>query len=230
MTPAPRPTRSNSLSLLLALLTWLPLVHAGDVPDDLLARLQAGGYHIYFRHAATDWSQQDRIDAPGDWPSCDPSVARQLSDSGRATAAAIGESMRALSIPASELLASPYCRTMETARLLGYGEPRATTDVLNLRVARFVGGREQVLASARRLLGSLPPGDGNRIVVAHGNVAREATPVYPGEAEAVIFRPRADGGFDVVGRVEAGEWRPIATGSVQRRSNGAAAHAGDDGL
>jgi hypothetical protein len=207
---------ASLLLLLLVLSSSMALARAGDsqdlpggLPGDLLARLHAGGHNIYFRHAATDWTQQDRIDAPAEWSSCDPAVARQLSGAGRDAAAAVGAAMRALAIPVSELVASPYCRTMETARLLGYGDPLPTEAVLNLRVAGFVGGRAAVVASARHLLGSPPPPGGNRVIVAHGNVAREATPVYPAEAEAVVFRPDGRGGFEVIARVAPEAWRTL---------------------
>ena len=55
----------------------------------LVDALRGGGYNIYFRHAATDWSQTDRVAAAGDWESCDPARMRQLSAEGRRVAAAI---------------------------------------------------------------------------------------------------------------------------------------------
>jgi broad specificity phosphatase PhoE len=42
--------------------------------------MRSGGYSIYFRHAATDWGQNDRIEAPGDWASCESDQMRQLSE------------------------------------------------------------------------------------------------------------------------------------------------------
>jgi hypothetical protein len=38
----------------------------------LITALRRGGYNIYFRHAAIDWTQNDRVAAEGDWTSCDP--------------------------------------------------------------------------------------------------------------------------------------------------------------
>jgi hypothetical protein len=34
--------------------------------------------------------------------------------------------------------------------------------------------------------------------------------VYPGEAEAVVFRPDGEGGFAFVGRLEPGQWKELA--------------------
>ena len=176
---------------------------------DLVTALRGGGYNIYFRHVATDWSQHDRVSKEGDWLNCDSSRMRQLSDAGRADARAIGEAMRKLEIPVEEVLASPYCRTMETARLMNLGPVRASTDVMNLRSASFFGGRAAIVANARRLLSTPPPAAGNRVVVAHGNVAREATPIYPGEGEGVVFLP--DGSeFSFVARITPADWARIA--------------------
>jgi phosphohistidine phosphatase SixA len=217
MTVIHRPsTRHRLLIATLVLVGSWPILAVpadADTPGEparLLAELRTGGLNLYFRHAATDWSQDDDVEQRGDWLSCDGGRVRQLSDNGRSAARAIGEAMRRLSIPVSEVLASPYCRTMETARLLGLGEVAPSTAVMNLRAAGFFGGRSAVIASARQLLASPPPGAGNRVIVAHGNVAREATPVYPGEAEAVAFRPDGNGGFEVVGRLSPAQWQTLA--------------------
>ena len=49
----------------------------------LMESLRKGGFYIYFRHAATDWSQNDQVSKAGDWTSCDPGKMRQLSEAGR---------------------------------------------------------------------------------------------------------------------------------------------------
>jgi len=121
----------------------------------------------------------------------------------------IGKAMRELEIPVGEVLASPYCRTMETASLMEVGPVQASTDVMNLRSASYFGGREAVVSTARRLLSSPPPSGTNRIIVAHGNVAREATPVYPGEGEGLVFAPDG-GGFRLLGRLTPADWQRLA--------------------
>ena len=178
--------------------------------EALIAALRGGGHTIYFRHAATDWSQQDRVERAGDWTSCDPRQIRQLSEQGRSTARKIGAAMRALRIPVGEVLASPYCRTVETAELLGLAPVMRSDAVINMRVASFFGGRDAVVATAQGLLASAPLAGINRVVVAHGNVERSATPVYPDEAEAVVFRPNVQGGFDFVGRLSPADWTALS--------------------
>jgi len=172
----------------------------------LVKALRSGGYNLYFRHVATDWSQSDDVREAGDWRSCDPLRMRQLSVAGRADARAVGAAMRQLDIPVVEVLASPYCRTIETAKLMGLGKVSESLQVMNLRSAAYFGGRAAIVARARALLASLAPQGGNRVIVAHGNVAREATPVYPGEGEALVFQPSAAGEFFLRGRIRPGDW------------------------
>ena len=172
----------------------------------LVAVIQQGGYNLYFRHEATNWSQQDNVNQMDDWLSCDGSRIRQLSERGRQSALRTGQAMRSLNIPVSEVLASPYCRAMETAKLLDLGDVQASNDVINLRVAEFFGGRENVVATAQKLLAQPPLAGSNRVIVAHGNVAQAATPVYPGEGEMVVFKPDDLGHFTFVGRMMPEQW------------------------
>ena len=176
----------------------------------LIEALREGGYSIYFRHQATDWSQDDHVAKAGDWISCDGAKIRQLSDAGRDAARETGVAMRRLGIKVSRIIASPYCRTIETARLLGFGPVEPSTDVMNLRVAHFFGGSEAIVKTARGLLARPVEKGANVVIVAHGNVAREATPVYPAEGEAVIFKANGQGDFDVVGRLTAAQWNELA--------------------
>lgn len=205
----------NAFLILLACLFTGAAVADEMQGEDLVLALRDGGYNIYFRHAQTDWSQSDRIDKEGDWTSCDPAKVRQLSETGRATARAVGEAMRVLEIPVGRVLASPYCRTVDTVKLMDVGEVETTTDVMNMRSADYVGGREAVTERARKLLGSPPPAGTNTVISAHGNVARAATPVYPGEAEAVVFRPEGGSEFTFVGRLTPQQWSELAASMAQ---------------
>ena len=198
--------------LLAAVLSTLAVAQAVAELSEaaLVEALRGGGFNLYFRHAATDWSQDDDVRAAGDWTSCDPARIRQLSERGRATARAIGDAMRSLAIPVGKVLASPYCRTVETAELMDLGAVETTTAVINLRVADYFDGREAVVASARALL-AVPPAEGtNTVIVAHGNVARLSTPVYPDEAEGVVFQADGAGGFRFVGRLSPSDWAHLA--------------------
>jgi len=171
--------------------------------------LREGGYNIYFRHAATNWSQADRVAEAGDWTSCDPDRMRQLADAGRQTASAIGEAMRALEIPVAHVFTSPYCRTVEMARLMQLGQIETTTDIMNLRVAEYFGGPSAIIERARQRLSTPPRAGTNIVLVAHGNVFRDATGVYPKEAEAIVCRPTGTGSYSVVARIPPQAWERL---------------------
>lgn len=185
------------------------LAAAGGLPvpaQSLADALRAGGHVIYFRHAATDWSQQDRISGPADWDSCDPQRARQLSDEGRATARQVGEALRRLRIPVHAVVSSAFCRCVETARLLDLGPVSVSPDLINTSMAGHVGGMDALTATVRRRLATPPPAGANTVLVAHGNLFVLAAGARPVEAGAAIVRPDGRGGFHLVRMVGPEEW------------------------
>ncbi|MBT8435501.1 MAG: histidine phosphatase family protein [Gammaproteobacteria bacterium] len=206
----------SSLALLLGI--WLlgvnPAAAASPTllnDSELIDALRSGGYNIYFRHVSTDWSQSDDLRQADDWLSCDPARMRQLSGPGRADAVAIGKAIRKLEMPISEIIASPYCRTVETARLMDLGQVTPSTAVMNLRAAEYFGGRAAIVATAQALLAMSPRPGTNRVIVAHGNVAQASTPVYPAEGEGVVFMPDDKGGFHLVGRIDPADWSRLVS-------------------
>lgn len=180
--------------------------------ESLVRALRGGGHKIYFRHAATEWSQNDRIRQAGDWKSCNPDNMRQLSDAGRATAGRIGDAIRALDVPIAKVLSSEYCRAAETARLLDVGEVETTRDIMNLRAAAFVGGREVVIRRAQRVLSEPVSPGANVIIVGHGNLMQAATGAYVDEGGSGIYVARPDGDiqFQLVARLTAEDWIHLA--------------------
>lgn len=178
--------------------------------ESLVETLRRGGYVIYFRHAATDWSQDDHVSAKGDWTSCDPGRMRQLSDQGRSQARRIGAAIRRLEIPVGRVLSSEYCRARQTAELMDLGPVKPTVDIMNMRAAHLVGGRETVVDRARTQLGRLPDNDTNTLIVGHGNLMRAATGAYTGEAGAGVFEPLGDGNFQLVAQVAPDQWTQLA--------------------
>ena len=110
----------------LALLSLVLLASAANAEPgaELLAQLREGGYVLFLRHTSTDFSQDDSRMKSFE----DCATQRNLTDQGRAEARALGEHVKRLKIPIGEVLASPFCRTMEAARL-AFGKARATNDV-----------------------------------------------------------------------------------------------------
>jgi hypothetical protein len=168
----------------------------------LLRALRGGGFTLYFRHTATDFSQNDR--AMAGYAEC--ATQRNLSEAGRAQAREIGEAIRALGLPVGEVIASPFCRTMETGRLM-FGRAEPST------VVRGYEGTSSANADYARLVALLasPPAPGTlRMITSHGNPFRAvAGPPHLGEGEAAVLKP-AGAGFVVVARIRPGDWAGLA--------------------
>lgn len=178
--------------------------------ESLVDALRQGGFVVYFRHAATEWSQSDTVEAAGDWTSCDGGRIRQLTEAGRQAAARVGAAMRRLAIPVARVLSSEYCRARQTAEGLGLGPVETTPDIMNLRAAEYVGGRGAAVDRARKRLSEPPSAGSNTVIVGHGNVVQAATGAYPGEAGAVVFRPRPGTSPEVVAELRAADWPELA--------------------
>jgi hypothetical protein len=180
-----------------ALLSFLVFVSpaSADPSAELVNRLREGGYVLYLRHASTDFSQNDaRMTSFED---CERQ--RNLTDRGRDEARAIGEHVKRLKIPIGEVLASPFCRTMETARL-AFGRATATSDV---RGGPVEAARYEPL---RKLLSSAVPKGTNRVISSHGNpFAALAGPPYLAEGEIAVVRPEGER-FSVVARIRLSDW------------------------
>jgi hypothetical protein len=168
---------------------------------ELLAELRKGGYAIYFRHTSTDFSRDDVKSRSDD--DCDNQ--RPLTDKGREEARQIGAAFRELKIPVSQILASPRCRTMETATL-AFGRVERANEArggpASLDSAdRYVG--------LRRLLSTPVKLGANLVISSHGNpfYATAGAP-YLAEGEAAVIRPLGKD-FEIVARVRHDAWRAL---------------------
>jgi len=166
----------------------------------LVERLRRGGQVVYFRHAATAASGVDPLATIGD---C--SAQRRLSARGRADARAIGRAFRELRIPVGPVRSSPFCRTLDTARL-AFG--RATPDrrLIGLLNAPGPEERRSLVAALRRLLAMPVPAGTNRVLSGHDSNIAAAAGVDLGEGDALVGRPRG-GSFRVLAVVTPAEWR-----------------------
>jgi broad specificity phosphatase PhoE len=167
----------------------------------LLAELRKGGYVIYFRHTSTDFSRDDRLSKYDD--DCDN--RRPLTDNGRAEARAIGAAFRELKIPVARVLASPRCRTMETATL-AFGAAEKSPEA---RAGPASPGSEDRYGPLRAVLSTPPRPGGNIVVASHGNpfYAVAGAP-YLAEGEAAVIKPLGKD-FEIVARVRHDGWRSL---------------------
>src|SRR3954447_23766677 len=166
-------------------ITWPGPVVAdasGTEREPLLSSLKNGGLILYFRHTSTDFGQND--DQMTGYEDC--ARQRNLTDQGRQEAREIGEAMRRLQLPIGDVLASPFCRTLETAQLIFgrgtrdpavRGGPANTTDPERYR-------------ELRTLLSSPPRAGTDLAIVSHGTpYSAVVGPPYLAEGEAAIIQP-----------------------------------------
>ncbi len=163
--------------------------------EALWSALKAGGKVVLMRHAAVERGASPLKYTPGD---CSQDM--NLSQAGREQAKRVGEMFRARGIFTGEVLASPYCRTMDTARL-AFGNVKPSEA---MRLIEGIGAQEveRINAQAMKLIGGYK-GKANLILVTHQpnveTIALES--VEP--AGMLVLVPKGGEEFDVLGRLPA---------------------------
>ena len=165
----------------------------------LVDALRDGGHVLFLRHARTPEDGTDQPDALGD---C--SRQRLLDEFGRDDARALGEAVRALGVPVGDVLASPFCRTVETAEL-AFG--RVETEDGLLTPTPETRGR--TTTALRELLSRVPEDGRNTVLVGHLSNLRLLSTASPDEGGTVVFRPDGEG-FLLVGSLPPQSWQELA--------------------
>ncbi len=163
----------------------------------LVDALREGGHTLYFRHTSTDFSKLDG--AMKNYSDC--ANQRMLADKGRDEARLIGKAITALKVPVGEVLASPYCRTMETAKLM-FGRATGNNEI------REEAGNNY--AALKRLLAKpVAASAGNRMIAGHGTPFRAiAGPPHLSEGEAAVLKSLGEH-FVVVARITIADWATL---------------------
>lgn len=175
----------------------------------LVTELRKGGYILFLRHFQTDHDQADT----------DPlhlenvQAQRQLSDTGRRQARAVGEAWRAAGIPVGTVLASRFFRAYESAKLLGVGNIVQSIDVTEGGLVVSPRENQRRAAALKRLLSEPPPDGTNMVIVSHRPNLQEAAGLRfgdVGEGEVIVFKPLANDKFEAVARVPCERWKALA--------------------
>jgi broad specificity phosphatase PhoE len=187
--------RSMLLRCAVAVAMEMLLFAQPALADDALWKLlQGGGQVVLIRHAVTDPGVGDpegmRLD--------DCATQRNLNAEGRAHARRIGQAFRSRQVAVNRVLASPWCRCMETARL-AFGEAPQPTPALGNLFGRPQAAATQV-AQMRLLVGEKPAA-GNTVLVSHGSTIQALTGVSPAAGEMVVLTPAGSGRFRVAGSI-----------------------------
>jgi len=167
----------------------------------ILNLLRAGGYNLYVRHGeATVGKDQPYFNFQYCY------TQRNLSDYGRREAVYFGQMLRYWQIPInSPIIASPMCRTVETAQL--------AFPALYIQINPFwfeinkLGGnissieQQQILKNSQSQLEKIPPHGTNQVIIAHsfpsgiglGKISNMGM---------VIVKPKGEGnGYEIVKQI-----------------------------
>jgi phosphohistidine phosphatase SixA len=169
--------------------------------DALVNALRHGGYVIVMRHASSPREVPDKEHANPD----NTKPERQLDETGRTTAAAMGKALRDLKIPIGEIFSSPTYRALETIRLEGLANPKPTPELGDNGQSMGITTEAQA-AWLQKAVTQFPSGTNTLLVTHFPNLTRalpkDATGVEDGEA--LIFGP---GGL--VARVKIEDWAKL---------------------
>ncbi|PWB39407.1 MAG: histidine phosphatase family protein [Rhodocyclales bacterium] len=175
---------------LAGLLALASLAHADDA---LWAKLKAGGNVLLIRHAATEPGLGD----PPNFFLGDCRTQRNLSDAGREEARRVGRALKWRAVAVSEVRASQWCRTLETAEL-AFGHPPVPWEALNSLHKDPDREAERTRAVAALVATVRPPQ--NVALVTHNFNIRALTGISPSTAEIIVVRGEG-GKVVVVGRL-----------------------------
>ena len=169
----------------------LASARARSADDAVAAQLRAGGCVVLWRHAQTTPGTSD----PPNFKLGDCSTQRNLSDEGRAQAKAIGEMFKQRDVIFADVMASPYCRTLDTARLVA-GRVEANDALIML--PDDAPDRDARIATLRQLAAGKPT-RGNTLLVTHQPNITAITNLKPAMGEMVVLTPDSHGKFRVAG-------------------------------
>lgn len=182
----------TAVAALLAMFTVAP-AHADET---LWSALKQGGKVVLMRHAAVERSSGNpALQTPGD---CSKEL--NLSKLGREQAKKVGEMFRIRGIFTGDVLASPYCRTMDTGRL-AFGNVKPS-EALRLIEGISAQEIERINAQAMKLIGGYQ-GKANLILVTHQPNVEAIALESLENAGMLVLQPKGNSDFEVLGRLAA---------------------------
>ena len=169
---------------------------AADDSKEAWAALVKGGHVAVIRHGNAPPGYGG--DPPG-FKIDDCKTQRNLDELGREQGRALGEALRNHGVRVDRVLSSPWCRCLETARLMAVG-PVETAWALVPDTAPRGGARllelKEVVSAWR--------GPGTLVLVTHAFTVRALMGFLPIQAEIVVLKPGSgNAGPDLVGRIAA---------------------------
>jgi hypothetical protein len=174
--------------------------------DKLVQALRKGGYALVIRHASSPSQPPDRQSAdPGN-----ANLERQLDETGRSSAAAMGRALHDLKIPIGSVSTSPTYRARETARLAQLPNPKPQDELGD-------GGQSMKGVTAgqsdwlRDHVEDWPRGTNTAFVTQLPNI-EGAFPQWASDlsdGETLVLGPDGSGGVRLVAQIPIDQWSKL---------------------
>jgi broad specificity phosphatase PhoE len=173
---------------------------AADDATTAWAALAAGGHVALIRHGNAPGPSLGQGGDPPGFRLDDCRTQRNLDETGQREARALGEAFRTHGVRVDRILSSPWCRCMDTARLMAVG-PVETSRALVPATERNPGAPAALRALREMVSGWRGPG--TLVLVTHGLTVRAMTGIVPGQSETVVLKPTpgSASAAQVVGRI-----------------------------
>ena len=179
------------LAILVLVGVAAPAAWADD--EAIWSLLKRGGQVVLIRHGLT-------TPGVGDPPGMkleECATQRNLSDEGKREAQLLAKALRSHAVPVGTLLSSPWCRCLDTARIVFGKEPH-----IHAALGNLFGRPDRAVAQVEALkkLMAERAGRSNLFMVTHGSTTLALTDISPATAEMVVLTPY-QGGFRFAGRL-----------------------------
>jgi len=163
--------------------------------ERLWAALKEGGKVVLMRHAHVDM-EQGNLGRHGRG-NCEVEV--NLSRRGQEQAKRLGDTFRARGIPVGDVLASPYCRAMDTGKL-AFGRATAADFLMPPGVLPEQQAAVNVERASRVI--AQHSGPLNLVMITHGpNITEISLLGFVEMGEFVVLKAKAGIDFDVIGTI-----------------------------
>lgn len=163
-----------------------------DTADNIWEKLKAGGLVVLMRHTTTLKENNPLLR--------DPSCAkeRKLSDKGIKEAARIGENFTAKGVLVHTVLASPYCRTTDTAKT-AFAKVEAAEFLFLLEAL----SQKQAEANTKILQQKIASysGTGNLVLVTHAPNINAVAFDSVEMGAFLVLKPMGDNEFEEIGKI-----------------------------
>lgn len=179
--------------------------------EPLMDEFRRGGLVIFMHHTEAT-AGNDEMVQPQWWKDC--ARTKRLTNVGIATAVGIGNAIKRMRIPVSEVRTSQYCRNLDTGAFISIGLPRASAALNAMEAQQSESKSAEAVANGLRDQFLSVPAEGTSTIFVGHAMPVEATPdpalAGLGPGDAVILRRQGNGTFSFVTRLRPGQWEFLA--------------------